>query len=230
LSFNIWHRTQAGLAGVDIDFVEICTKCQKPVAFLELVRDNGNNRVDIYNKCDLITSYIAWNMHRPSYVVFYTPNETSDSILSVKVKQSRPEPGKVVEMSANAWAHYLRYLHKDHTMICKKQRKGVVSEAERSVRLQSKEWLELDVTPTTYGEDEIAVYAAKVGEQYIEAKFGPLGGGLENLYGAVLRHVVEAMEATMRTWTRGAFAPLPVELVAQLNEAGDKVVGAIRIN
>lgn len=230
LSFNIWHRTQAGLAGVDIDFVEICTKCQKPIAFIELVRDNGNNVVDIYNKCSMVTDYIAWLVHRPSFVVFYRPNDTSDSIHSVKVKQMRPTRGKVVEMSADQFADFLRYLHRDHVMICKKQRKGAVNEIERGTRMQSKEWLELDVVPSHYSDDEVMIFAGKVADQYMERRFGSSVEELnETIHDDIRNNIAEAMESVMRDWEGQADAPLAVELVERMNLAGDAVVRSIRI-
>ena len=39
--FNEWHRTIDDLAAVDIDLVEVCSKCYQPLLLIEHAYDKG---------------------------------------------------------------------------------------------------------------------------------------------------------------------------------------------
>ena len=39
--YNLWHRQFPGLGFVDIDHVEMCKRCQQPLALIETARDTG---------------------------------------------------------------------------------------------------------------------------------------------------------------------------------------------
>lgn len=66
--YNDFHRQFKGIAGIDIDFVEICHKkgCLEPLAVIETAYYKGNNYKNVN-----FTRMIANRLGIPGYLVFY---------------------------------------------------------------------------------------------------------------------------------------------------------------
>jgi len=232
-----------GLAGIDIDFVEICKRCQKPIAFIELVRDTGFNRVGITSKNDMVTSYVARYMGRPSFILFYVPNEDSTSILAVRVLQTRPERGSVVGMTPEQWADYLRYIQNDHKLICSKAPKKVTKTKESEVRMFRKQEDDAGFAPRAYSEDEVILLAGMMADIVMERKLGDDAGNVA--YDALRNNIAEDFESIIRVgvpptddetfelWESGKIHtgfPLRVELAERLLTRGSELLGGVVIS
>jgi hypothetical protein len=226
LVYNQWHRRQHDLSMVDIDQVEMCVKCQKPIAFIELARDVGTN--EITDKCAMITSYVAWKMHRPCFVLFYRVAPDESDILGVKVMQVRPNKGPVIEMTPGEWASYLRFLHADHLLVCPKASKKLRNEKAWEVRMSRRLVVEIEASetiPTEYSGDEVLIFAGAAADELMEVVFNsPLGDSEENQYDSLRNKVAESMEEVMKQWEKAPDVPLPVELVRRMTKAGIAVI------
>jgi hypothetical protein len=109
--FSEWHRQFDGLAGIDVDFVEVCPECYEPLCFMELAFDKGQAY-----KATTFIKKISKKCDVPSLLVFYKVE--NDQIVSFRVKRVHPWSGAIVTIEPSVLVSYLRSLQQSHE--CKK--------------------------------------------------------------------------------------------------------------
>ena len=108
--YSEFHRQFDGLAMVDIDQVEICKKCKKPLAVIETAYDTGQNF-----KSFIVTQLIAERLKVPGLVTLYQVDKTSNEIVNFRVKKIYPKesPG-FYSVPPYLYVTWLKRLHTNH--------------------------------------------------------------------------------------------------------------------
>lgn len=120
-AYSTWHRTNAGLRMVDIDAVEICAHCQKPLAVIETARNGG--RYSITTKPHQVTRYIARMLQVPGFVLFYDADAGGSTLVTVAIRQIAPEKSNDIQnITPDEWAQKLAQLHTAHAETCERRR------------------------------------------------------------------------------------------------------------
>jgi len=104
--FNEWHRTIDDLAAVDIDLVEVCSKCYQPLLLIEHAYDKGQT----YKNCTA-TMKLARQSKIPAMLVFYKDMKT------FRVKKLYPSMENERTVQASTLIRYLKKLHNLHKCI-----------------------------------------------------------------------------------------------------------------
>tara|TARA_R100000655_G_scaffold106843_1_gene156522 strand:+ start:1289 stop:1663 length:375 start_codon:yes stop_codon:yes gene_type:complete len=110
-SYNDWHRRFPDLAGIDIDFLEVCPKCYQPLAVKETCFDKGQ----VY-KATTLTKIVAEALGVPGFLVFYTPEGVD---MKFRIKRITEPVSAIYHMSQDQWLAYLYSLHDEHRKCCK---------------------------------------------------------------------------------------------------------------
>jgi len=113
--FSEFHRKFDGIAGVDIDFVEICKECQEPLAFFETAMDKGQTF-----KTTTVTEKIAIACDKPAFLVFYTPGPNPDDITNFRITKIAPTRGLEANMEPLEFIRLLKILQSEHWIGCVK--------------------------------------------------------------------------------------------------------------
>ena len=92
-SYNDWHRRFPNLAGIDIDFIEVCPKCYQPLAVKETCYDKGQ----VY-KATTLTKIVA---------------------NALQIKRITEPVSAIYELTQDEWLAYLYELHNEHRRCCK---------------------------------------------------------------------------------------------------------------
>ena len=108
--YSEFHRQFDGLAMIDIDHVEMCKKCKKPLAMIETAFDKGQDF-----KTFTVTKIIADQMKVPGLVTLYQVDLKTDHIVNFRVKIISP----IViygffYVSPEMYIGFLRKLHSKH--------------------------------------------------------------------------------------------------------------------
>ena len=109
--YNDWHRDFPGLAGIDIDFIEVCPDCYEPLAVKETCYDKGQKY-----KATTLTKRVAEALRVPGFLVFYTPMGVD---MKFRIKRITEPVSEIYEMTSDQWLAYLYDLHKEHRRCCK---------------------------------------------------------------------------------------------------------------
>ena len=109
--YNDWHRQFEGIAGIDIDFIEVCPKCYQPLAVKETCYDKGQKY-----KATTLTKRVAEALRVPGFLVFYTPMGVD---MKFRIKRITEPVSEIYEMTSDQWLAYLYELHKEHRRCCK---------------------------------------------------------------------------------------------------------------
>ena len=104
--FNEWHRTIDNLAAVDIDLVEVCSKCYQPLLLIEHAYDKGQT----YKNCTT-TMKLARQSKIPAMLIFYKDMKT------FRVRKLYPRLENERTVQASTLVRYLRKLHNLHKCI-----------------------------------------------------------------------------------------------------------------
>lgn len=123
--YSLWHREIDGLAYVNIDSIEICKRCQEPLAVIETDSYKGD-----YLKRYNITARVAYGLNVPGYVLLYefesSKNEGDDNprydsngvrIVAFHVKRIFPDETEYKILSPDEWRKVLEVKHKNHVCI-----------------------------------------------------------------------------------------------------------------
>ena len=111
--YSKWHRKFEGIAMIDVDSVEVCKHCYKPLAFVELAKDTGQTF-----KAYTLTKKLALKFDVPGFVVFYKVDENNE-IIRFRVKRIARTVGMLHEnVSPEKWFKYLKELQDNHLKEC----------------------------------------------------------------------------------------------------------------
>ena len=111
--YSKWHRKFEGIAMIDVDSVEVCKHCYKPLAFVELAKDTGQTF-----KAYTLTKKLALKFDVPGFVVFYKVNENNE-IIRFRVKRIAKTVGMLHEnVKPEKWLAYLQQLQQEHLKEC----------------------------------------------------------------------------------------------------------------
>ena len=111
--FSEFHRKFDGLAGLDLDFIEICQKCQEPLAMFETAVDKGQTY-----KTTTVTEKIAIACKVPAYLVFYTPGSKHDEVTQFRIKKLTPAESELRVMNPPEFIKMLKILQERHSNDC----------------------------------------------------------------------------------------------------------------
>ena len=111
--YSKWHRKFEGIAMIDVDSVEVCKHCYKPLAFVELAKDTGQTF-----KAYTLTKKLALKFDVPGFVVFYKVDENNE-IIRFRVKRIARTVGMLHEnVKPEKWLAYLQQLQQEHLKEC----------------------------------------------------------------------------------------------------------------
>lgn len=111
--FSEFHRKFDGLAGLDLDFIEICQKCQEPLAMFETAMDKGQSY-----KTTTVTEKIAKACKVPAFLVFYTPGLAHDEIKQFRIKKLVPTETELRVMDPPEFIKMLKIVQERHSNEC----------------------------------------------------------------------------------------------------------------
>ena len=109
--YNDWHRKYDGIAGIDIDFCEVCPRCYEPLAILETCYDKGQKY-----KATTLVNIVGKRLNIPVFLVFYK-NLTPDS-LTFRIKRITSSPTDFELMNEDQWVAILLDLQHNHRKFC----------------------------------------------------------------------------------------------------------------
>ena len=104
--FNEWHRTIDHLAAIDIDLVEVCSKCYQTLLLIEHAYDKGQT----YKNCTAVMK-LARQSKIPAMLIFYKDMKT------FRVRKLYPRLENERTVQASTLVRYLRKLHNLHKCI-----------------------------------------------------------------------------------------------------------------
>ena len=110
-SYNDWHRQYKGLAGIDIDFIEVCPLCYEPLA----VKETCYDKQQVF-KATTVTKRVAKALRVPGFLVFYKPMGDD---MRFRIKRITEPVSEIYDMTSDEWLAYLYDLHKEHRRCCK---------------------------------------------------------------------------------------------------------------
>tara|TARA_R100001443_G_scaffold14554_1_gene24450 strand:- start:3178 stop:3594 length:417 start_codon:yes stop_codon:yes gene_type:complete len=112
-AYSKWHRKFEGIAMIDVDSVEVCKHCYKPLAFIELAKDTGQKF-----KATTLIKKLALKFEVPGYLVFYKTDD-QDEIINFRIKRVARNEGMMHEnVKPEKWLGYLQQLQKEHYKEC----------------------------------------------------------------------------------------------------------------
>ena len=110
--YNDWHRQFEGLAGIDLDFCEVCPKCYEPLAVKETCFDKNQQF-----KATTLTKMVGDRLKIPAVLIFYTPLD--NDTMKFRIKRVSEPMTEIYEVNQEEWLKYLYSLHKEHRRCCK---------------------------------------------------------------------------------------------------------------
>jgi hypothetical protein len=119
LTYSRWHRPEAirrflpyedaeALTCIDVDAVEACGDCSRPLALFELARDVGQAW-----KATTIVAELARLANVPAYLVLY--RVAGDDIARFRTRQVAPRRSRELELAPAEYAAWLQSLRERHT-------------------------------------------------------------------------------------------------------------------
>ena len=110
--YNDWHRQFEGLAGIDLDFCEVCPKCYEPLAVKETCFDKNQQF-----KATTLTKMVGDRLKIPAFLIFYTPLD--NDTMKFRIKRVSEPMTEIYEKKQEEWLDYLYSLQKEHRRCCK---------------------------------------------------------------------------------------------------------------
>ena len=110
--YNDWHRQFEGLAGIDLDFCEVCPKCYEPLAVKETCFDKNQQF-----KATTLTKMVGERLNIPAFLIFYTPLD--NDTMKFRIKRVSEPTTEIYEVSQKEWLNYLYSLQEEHSRCCK---------------------------------------------------------------------------------------------------------------
>lgn len=109
-AYSKWHRElDDRLSFLDIDWVERCDSCKRPLAVCELAVDNGRNDDHAYFTTQRIARALDQADRQGTvrgFLVLYS-KDPSNGITGFRIKQVHPTMSEFVAMSPQSWAERL---------------------------------------------------------------------------------------------------------------------------
>jgi len=112
--YNDWHRRYEGIAGIDVDFIEVCPVkgCNEPLAILETCYDKGQT----YKNTTLVKT-LSDRLRIPAFLVFY--KKVGQGSLAFRIKRLHVSNSDYEYMNEDEWLRELYQLQEDHKDYCK---------------------------------------------------------------------------------------------------------------
>ena len=110
--YNDWHRQFEGLAGIDLDFCEVCPKCYEPLAVKETCFDKNQQF-----KATTLTKMVGDRLKIPAFLIFYTPLD--NDTMKFRIKRVSEPMTEIHEVNQEEWLKYLYSLQEEHRGCCK---------------------------------------------------------------------------------------------------------------
>ena len=112
LTYSKWHRNLADRLGmIDIDWVDYCRRCNRPIALTESVMDVGQSF-----KSTVVLGELGRMCGLPVFLVMYDRLE-GRGIRGFRVARICPDRTSLRECSTEAWGHYLDRLQDEHVCV-----------------------------------------------------------------------------------------------------------------
>lgn len=116
-AYSTWHRKHPGLRMIDLDSIEVCRHCKRPLACIETARRGG--KYTIHTKPTTLTRHVAEGLQVPGYVLFYeTDAAGTDLVGIVEVRQIAPLQGPLQRLTPAEWSELLVQIHEAHERQC----------------------------------------------------------------------------------------------------------------
>jgi len=115
-SYNDWHRKYDGIAGIDIDFCEVCPRCYEPLAILETCYDKGQKY-----KATTLVNIVGKRLNIPVFLVFY--KNLTNTTLTFRIKRITSSQTDFELMNEDQWVAILLDLQSNHRKVCKYEHK-----------------------------------------------------------------------------------------------------------
>ena len=109
--FNDFHRQWEGLAGIDVDFCEVCPDCYEPLCVIETAYDKGQTF-----KTTTFVEILSKRLQIPSFLVFYKEDDTGVMWIRYKRLCGSDELKRV---RGDEFIKELYLLQKNHNRCCK---------------------------------------------------------------------------------------------------------------
>ena len=89
--YNDWHRKFDGIAGIDIDFIEVCPDCYEPLAVKETCYDKGQKY-----KATTLTKIVSEALKVPGFLIFY---KNVGRTMQFRIKRITEPVSEIYEMT-----------------------------------------------------------------------------------------------------------------------------------
>lgn len=109
--FNDFHREWDGLAGIDVDFCEVCPRCYEPLCMIETAYDKGQNY-----KTTTFTEILITRLKIPGFLVFY--RKDTDGVMWIRYKRLRSSQA-LIRVRGDQFIEELYLLQERHKECCK---------------------------------------------------------------------------------------------------------------
>ena len=119
--YSQWHRSlHSGLAMCDLDAIEMCIACNKPLVLIETARDVNQE----YRKGHSMTRQLAISAGIPAFIIWY--KFINDKPIRVKIKKIAPDykhgySSAPEDHPFDHWKKYLETKQAKHFYHCPKQ-------------------------------------------------------------------------------------------------------------
>lgn len=108
ISRFVGQRTAHDLSCIDVDYLEFCSGCRRPIAIIETQRSFGPP------KSAAVCVALGGLAKLPVFTVSYAPNESGDDIQEFRWRQLWPRQSTVLNLTPSAYAFWLAGLHASH--------------------------------------------------------------------------------------------------------------------
>ena len=109
--FNDFHREWNGLAGIDVDFCEVCPNCYEPLCVIETAFDKGQTY-----KATKFVEILSERLQIPSFLVFYRRDD--EGVMWIRYKLLRSSMA-LVQVRGDEFINELYQLQENHRKCCK---------------------------------------------------------------------------------------------------------------
>ena len=109
--FNDFHREWNGLAGIDVDFCEVCPNCYEPLCVIETAFDKGQTY-----KATKFVEILSERLQIPSFLVFYRRDD--EGVMWIRYKLLRSSMA-LVQVRGDKFINELYQLQENHRKCCK---------------------------------------------------------------------------------------------------------------
>ena len=110
LTFSRWHRTLPDhCTTIDIDFLEYCRQCHKPLALIEIAQDVGQDY-----KPTTVLKALSRLANIPAFLIFYEIKIENELIGNCRWQRIWPEPTALTPMTMDQIGKWIVNIHNGH--------------------------------------------------------------------------------------------------------------------